>query len=296
MNSTGLAIEIIVVDNGSVDNTASISLKNGARVIKKDTGTIASLRNCGVSASSGHLISFLDADCVVPIDWLEKSVIHLGQRDDIVLGFRFGLPDNANWIARSWDLLFAKRYVTAEVEWIPSGNMIMKREAFLAAQGFDEALETNEDYDFCFRVRQRGCKVISSSETTVTHLRPPQSIIELFRKELWHGKEVFSSFLKDIFHQKDFRIHRTKNFNVVFYAFFCLLCALIILASLLYSFYSKTVSYFIMALLLSFIPPSCLAIKTVVPLRKYRLVLGLTIVLIIYGYARAVSLFSFFRS
>jgi glycosyltransferase involved in cell wall biosynthesis len=287
---TSLDKEIIVVDNGSCDNTVEICKSYGAKVLIKKEGTISSLRNYGVRFSKGEFLAFLDADCVVPNDWLLKALSYLEKEERIVLGFRLSVPENSNWVAKSWDLLFAKRYFTAEVDWVPTGNMIMPREGFMSIGGFNEALESNEDYDFCFRIRNHGYKIVSSSDTPVLHLRPPQNLKQIFKKELWHGKEVLKVFMNDIHQSKDIYIFRRKNFKVILYAFCYLMFILFLLSSFVIAISAKTFLPLLVALLFPVITSFLMALKNTRLIKKYNLILGLTVLFLIYGFSRAISL------
>jgi len=290
LDAKNLDMEIIVVDNGSYDKTVEICESYGVKVLIKREGTIGSLRNYGARFSKGHLLGFLDADCVVPNDWLLTALSYLEKEERIVLGFKLSVPEHSNFIAKSWDLLFTKRYSIREVEWIPSGNMIVPRQGFMSIGGFNEALETNEDYDFCFRIRNHGYKIVSCSNTSVIHLRPPQSLRQIFKKELWHGKEVFRVFVDDVCRNKDINIFRRKNFKVILYAFCYLIFILLLLFSLILAVTNKT---FLPLLVVPFIPifiSFFMALKYTRSIKKYNLILGLTILLTIYGFSRAISL------
>jgi len=282
--------EIIVVDNGSCDNTVEISKSYGAKVLVKKEGTIASLRNYGARFSNGQHLAFLDADCVVPKDWLLKAISYFQKEDRIVLGFRLSIPEHSNWVAKCWDLLFLKRDSTIEVEWIPTGNMIIPRDGFMSIGGFNEALESNEDYDFCFRIRKQGYRIISCSDASVIHLRPPQSLFQIFKKELWHGKEVFKVFINDIYQTKDIYIFKRKNFRVISYAFCYLIFILFQLVSLLLAVGSKIFLPLFVALFFPVIISFFMALKYTRLTKKYNLILGLTILFVIYGFSRALSL------
>ena len=282
--------EIIVVDNGSCDKTVEICKSYGAKVLIKKEGTISSLRNYGVRFSKGEFLAFLDADCVVPNDWLLKALSYLEKEERIVLGFRLSVPENSNWVAKCWDLLFAKRYFTAEADWIPSGNMIMTREAFMSINGFDEKLESNEDYDFCARMRRQGYKIISSSDISITHLRPPQTLMQIFKKELWHGKEVLKVFISDIHQNKEIYIFKRKNFKVVLYAFSYLLFIFFQLFSFIIAISTKTFLPLFISLLFPLIISFFMALKHTRLIKKYNSIFGLTILFVIYGFSRAISL------
>lgn len=65
-------IEVIVVDDGSTDNTASLLVEYGTRIklICKPNGGIGSARNAGMRAATGSMIAFLDADDI----WLSHKI------------------------------------------------------------------------------------------------------------------------------------------------------------------------------------------------------------------------------
>jgi glycosyltransferase involved in cell wall biosynthesis len=292
MNNENMDLEIIVVDNGSTDKTVEISQSYGAKVLIKREGTIASLRNYGAKNSKGDLISFLDADCIVSEDWLSKALVYVRDKERIVIGFRLSIPTNSNWVAQSWDLLFSKRDTTSEVDWLPTGNIIMAREAFMVVNGFDETLESNEDYDFCFRLRNKGHEIISCADTSVIHLRPPKSLRDVFKKELWHGKEVFRVFYKDISQGKGLNPYRKKNVKVILYAGVYLLFVIFILFCAILAIRTKILIPIGVALILPFLISFTLAMKYIKSTKKLDMVLGLTVLLTVYGFARAASLLS----
>lgn len=289
----GLLTEVIVVDNGSSDNTTQICQDYGARVLLKNEGTISSLRNYGASSANGKLLAFLDADCIVPEDWLRKSLRYFEMEVPVVLGFRLSIPEGSNWVAKCWDLLFIKRYSFGEVDWVPTGNMVMTREAFMSVGGFNPKLETNEDYDFCFRAKTEGFTIISSAETAVTHLRPPESLTGIFKKELWHGKEAFGVFLKDVFENKRFNFLRGGNFKPVAYSIFHLICILFLVFSLAMTLSTNTFFPLLIGLMCPIVVSFLLAYRYVRSAKKYNLILGMTILLMVYGFSRALSLLSY---
>lgn len=68
------ADEIVVVDNGSTDDTAAVARAAGARVVDEPLRGIFPATSTGFDAATGDLVARLDADSVPPADWIERIV------------------------------------------------------------------------------------------------------------------------------------------------------------------------------------------------------------------------------
>lgn len=66
--------EVIVVDNGSTDDSAHVALLFGARVLRENRPGIPAASAAGYDAASADIIARLDADCVAPTDWLARII------------------------------------------------------------------------------------------------------------------------------------------------------------------------------------------------------------------------------
>ncbi len=66
--------ELIVVDGGSTDKTASIARMCGATVVTIPHRGIGFARQKGLEAAMGNIVAWTDADTIVPRDWLDKIV------------------------------------------------------------------------------------------------------------------------------------------------------------------------------------------------------------------------------
>ena len=68
-----ISYEIILVDHGSKDNTSDIAREKGCKVLIKDHGTIAGLRNYGAENAQGDILIFIDADVHLTNQW-QKNI------------------------------------------------------------------------------------------------------------------------------------------------------------------------------------------------------------------------------
>jgi len=186
--------EIIVVDHNSTDKTAKIASDQGAKLISAKGGTIAGVRNTGVKASKGTLIVFLDADVSLTAKWFanfEQVVGQLSSDSMIVTGSHCNAPAQGNWIEKYW---FSNLTHEVRVTHLGTGHMIVTRELFERVNGFDESLETGEDYSFCMKVKNAGGCIINNPNLYVVHRDYPKSVVAFIRREAWHGMGDVASF------------------------------------------------------------------------------------------------------
>ncbi len=215
-----IAYEVIVVDNGSTDNTANLVKEKGAKVVSLPIGTIAAVRNKGVSASSGDILVFLDADILVTKEWqkgLDETIQQLSKNKKLITGSRCEAPRKSNWLNKYWFSMLS----SSKVNYINSGHLITTRTLFDEVNGFTERLKTAEDYDFCMKAKQVGAEIKQALNLRVIHEGYPESVLDFMRRERWHGREDFetlNSFLSS-------KVAWVAAFNFIF-----LLASLILLA------------------------------------------------------------------
>lgn len=180
--------ELLLVDNGSSDNTADIAVSFGCRVIEVPQGSIARLRNMGAEQSRSEILAFLDADCIVDRNWIRSCVAILEDRQIGLTGTP-AVPDfnNATWVELAWYRLVSGAQRPVFPNWIGSSNMFMNRMLFNEIGGFDEQLVTAEDVNLCHKIRQTRLICLNKELVTI-HLRESKTLCSLLRKEIWRGK------------------------------------------------------------------------------------------------------------
>ena len=185
--------EIIVVDNGSTDETTKIAASCGARVLELKSARVSTSRNAGAREAKGEILAFLDADCLPCRTWLEAGVSSLSL-ENCLTGSIYDIPDDAPWIERDW--FCQKETGRRETTHINAGNLFLRKELFVRLGGFNEQLATGEDTEFCVRAKAM-VPVISDDRVSVVHLGNPKTAAQFLRREIWYGLGAFGSFKID---------------------------------------------------------------------------------------------------
>lgn len=192
----GVELECIVVDNGSTDGTVSLARQRGARVVDATGVPLGELRNLGVQRARGELLAFVDADITVQPGWLGAALKHLAEPGVVAAGCYPRVPPGSSWVQRHWSQLVRRAGDGArDVGWLPSANLLVRREAFEATGGFDARLASCEDADLTFRLGQRG-RIVYDHAIDALHHREPATLRAFFRKELWHGHGSFDGIAR----------------------------------------------------------------------------------------------------
>jgi glycosyltransferase involved in cell wall biosynthesis len=188
--------EVIVVDNGSTDRTLEITKSYPEVKIQIHPGlTIAALRNRGADAAKGTALAFIDADCIVCDGWRESAEARLKADGIHATGAKCDIPDNAGWVEKAW---YSQRSMfPGPVKYLNSGNLIVLANIFRVVGGFDEALETDEDYDLGVRLKKAGYLMVEDPQVRTIHLRNPKSLGAFLKKEKWHATSMLSSLKRN---------------------------------------------------------------------------------------------------
>jgi len=147
--ANGFLSDLIVVDGGSEDQTATLASKAGAKVIQTAPGRALQM-NCGVEQSNGELLYFVHGDTLPPPGYLTKILQAVD--DGYPVGcFRFRF-DSDRW------LLKMNSYFTRFNQiWCRGGDqsLFITREAFVALGGYRNDYLIMEDFDLIIRARKQ---------------------------------------------------------------------------------------------------------------------------------------------
>jgi hypothetical protein len=181
-------VDVVVVDNGSTDESVRVAMTAGANVIEEADLTISGLRNAGARAARGRLLAFVDADHEIAPAWVQAARSVFADEAAVAAGAPCTNPGHT-WVQRVYDGLRRRPNTRSRTEWLGAGNLAVRRMDFLAAGGFDERLQTCEDVDLCRRFRAAGRTVIADPALESVHLGDPETLRDVFRGELWRGRD-----------------------------------------------------------------------------------------------------------
>jgi len=282
----GCEVSVIVIDNGSTDGTIGILEKKKAAFVSEPDTSISGLRNRGARRTEGEFLGFVDADCLVSRDWAANALRAFSESGDRagIVGAPYDLPEECSWIERTWNLVTSgSGDGRGPTRWIPAGNMIVRRKAFDAVGGFDETLSTNEDVDFCDRVRAAGFEVLRDPGVSAVHLKFTTSLGHFFRRQRWHGKGAWDLFFRSL---PEIRNGKVVAFTLVFLLSLAGLPVAAAAAAL--GLAGKAIFWIPVAGLL--LPPVILATAACGRHRRWKSAPGLALLFLLYAAARSMSL------
>ena len=166
--------DVIVVDDGSHDETAAVAREFPVRVIRTDHRGLSYARNAGLDAARGEIVAYLDDDSYPDPGWLKylvasvKSTSHAGVGGPNIAPSGDGLVADcvANAPGRPTHVLLSD----SEAEHIPGCNMAFRTAALRAIGGFDPQFRVaGDDVDVCWRLQQRGWTLGFSPAAVVWH-------------------------------------------------------------------------------------------------------------------------------
>lgn len=150
--------EIIVVDDGSTDNSFDIIRDMPVRYIWKPNKGISSARNAGIAASKGDFIAFLDVDDIwlkgklsLQMKKMEETGYLISYTDEIWI--RGGRRVNQKVRHRKYSGYIFDRCLPLCI--ISPSSVLINREIFDYTGYFDESMPVCEDYDMWLRVSSR---------------------------------------------------------------------------------------------------------------------------------------------
>jgi glycosyltransferase involved in cell wall biosynthesis len=165
-------IEIIVVDDGSTDDTRAVATRSAkeVRYVRQDNAGPPAARNTGLRVARGTCIGFLDADDLWTDCKLAIQVPRLmeGFNLEIVLGYTTIVP-----LADSAD---GNRTALAPRPLLSLGAALVRRSSFERTGLFDERLRYCDDVDWFLRAKEAGLSLRIHDDPVLVYRRHDRNL------------------------------------------------------------------------------------------------------------------------
>jgi glycosyltransferase involved in cell wall biosynthesis len=190
-----LEVEVIVVDDGSKDDTAKVAQSAGATVIRQENAGPAAARNRGWESATGQVICFTDADCVPSAGWIENLLGGFSEEQVGAVAGSYEIANSSSWLAQ-WvhqEIMERHRRMPPFVRAFGSYNVGIPRYVLESTGGFDPAYRraSGEDNDLSYRINKEGWRIAFRPQARVAHYHPEKVwkyLLEQYRHGFWRAK------------------------------------------------------------------------------------------------------------
>jgi GT2 family glycosyltransferase len=184
--------EVIVVDDGSTDDTAAIAAEYDVRLIRTPNAGLASARNVGADAATGEIVAYLDADAWPDPHWLHHVADTFDRTGSGAVGGPNIPPPGVNAVAESVaHSPGGPIHVLAsdtEAEHICGCNFSIRKEVLKELGGFDPQFRAaGDDVDLCWRLQEARQRIGFNPAAMVWHQRR-DSVRGYWRQQRGYGR------------------------------------------------------------------------------------------------------------
>lgn len=202
-NTQNIFFEVIVVDNGSSDGTLGVVKKfSGVKIVTESRKGVTRARQRGFLESTGDMVCFVDADSIIPKDWVEKVQREFEKGDLVCLSGPYEYYDQSSLLKFLvkyfyWYLLALPTYWVVGYMAI-SGNLAIRRSVLEKMEGLNTEIEFyGDDADTVRRASEFG-KVKFSMDFVMK-----SSSRRLAKQGLFSTMFVYvENFLSEVFFKK----------------------------------------------------------------------------------------------
>jgi cellulose synthase/poly-beta-1,6-N-acetylglucosamine synthase-like glycosyltransferase len=179
--------EILVVDNASTDGTAVLIHSKQVRYLREPRRGVSNARNRGIAESTGEILAFVDADCLVEPQWLSELVRPF---EDPEIGSVGGdlrhLPPTTAAQRQSARLLgnWQRFAFTSNPAYPITANAAYRRDVLERIGNFDPHMTRAQDVELGLRFQERSGRRLAYAENATARHRNRSTQLGFFRQQL----------------------------------------------------------------------------------------------------------------
>jgi ABC-type multidrug transport system fused ATPase/permease subunit/glycosyltransferase involved in cell wall biosynthesis len=184
--------EVIVVNDGSTDQTPEIVAEYPVRLISTENRGLSNARNTGCEAATGEIVAYIDDDAWPDPHWLHYLALEFLRGDYVGVGGPNLPPPGdgaiADCVANAPGGPVQVLLTDRVAEHIPGCNMAFRKSALEAVNGFDPVYRAaGDDVDLCWRLQERG-GVIGFAHAAIDWHHRRNSVRTYWKQQRGYGK------------------------------------------------------------------------------------------------------------
>jgi len=184
--------EVIVVDDGSTDNTAEIAQRFNVNLLRTENQGLSAARNTGREHAQGEIVAYIDDDAYPDPHWLNYYNSAFQSSSHALIGgpnlSPLHDPPVAQCVARSPGGPSHVLLTDTLAEHVPGCNMVFRKSCLEEVGGFDPVFRTaGDDVDICWRIQEKGWTIGFAPAAVVWHHRR-SSVLAYCRQQRGYGK------------------------------------------------------------------------------------------------------------
>jgi len=222
INQTYKNIEIILINDGSTDNSLEICKQykdDRIKLINQKNSGVSTARNVGLDLVTGDYITFVDSDDWLELDAIESMVNFIEIRKTDIARFNYqinGVNQNASQKLEKTDIeKFVKKLISGEVPgylWL----LLIKKEIIKDIK-FKTDLSLAEDLVFILEILKNTKSIAISDKITYNYFLTTDSAsrgIKHYRRNL-HNELLINKYINDIYDNKYSKLTNTRQMQEI---------------------------------------------------------------------------------
>jgi cellulose synthase/poly-beta-1,6-N-acetylglucosamine synthase-like glycosyltransferase len=179
--------EILVVDNGSSDGTADLIQSRPVRYLREPRRGVSNARNHGIAESTGEILAFVDADCLVEPQWLTELVRPFEDQEigSVAGDLQHVAPTTAAERQSARLLGNWQRFAfTSNPAYPITANAAYRRDVIERIGTFDPHMTRAQDVELGLRFQERSGRRLAYAEKATARHRNRTTQLGFFRQQL----------------------------------------------------------------------------------------------------------------